>query len=164
MSFCAEDIMTRNVLCVYEDMDLRDLAKLLLEKKITGAPVTARDGRLLGVVSQTDLLRYGLSREEELVVDSGFYHAARMEGRHLPKGFQVGDVNSGTAADVMTPLVHAVKPSTPVEDVARLMRRHHVHRVIVERDERVAGLVSVLDLVAVLSAVPTRRKRATKKK
>lgn len=164
MGFVADDIMTRNVLCVYEDVDARELAKLLLEKGITGAPVTSKDGALLGVVSQTDLLRHGLSREEELVVDSDFYHTARMEGRYLPRGFQIGDVNSGTAAEIMTPVVHAVKPTTPVEEIARLMRRHHVHRVIVERDGRVVGLISVLDLVAVLSAVPLRRKRSTKKK
>lgn len=156
--------MTRNVLCVYADMDLRELQKLFLDRQITGAPVTARDGTLMGVVSQTDLLRYGSSREKELILEPEFYQSARLQGQHLPKGFQFIDATTGTVSDVLTPVVHSVKEKTPVGDVARLMRSKRVHRVIVERDGRVVGIISALDLVAVLSNAAVRRRRGKKKK
>jgi CBS domain-containing protein len=164
MGWLAEDVMTRNVLCVYVDMDLRELQKLFLDRQITGAPVTARDGTLIGVVSQTDLLRYGSSREEELTLEPEFYQSARLEGQHLPKGFQFIDATTGTVSDVLTPIVHSVKEKTPVTEVARLMRSKRVHRVIVERDRRVLGIISALDLVAVLSSAAVRGSRAKKKK
>jgi CBS-domain-containing membrane protein len=118
----------------------------------------------MGVVSQTDLMRYGSSREEELVLEPEFYQSARLEGQHLPKGFQFVDATTGTVSDVLTPVVHSVKEKTPVADIARLMRSKRVHRVIVERDRRVVGIISALDLVAVLSSGAVRRGRGKKTK
>lgn len=163
MGWRAEDIMNRQVLCVLEDLDTRELAKLLLERGITGAPVTKPSGELVGVVSQSDLLRDHLNRDDELVVEPDFYGRVRLEGSYLPRGFQIEDVNVATVRDIMTPVVHTVKESTPVEDIARLMRQKQVHRVIVERDGKVVGIVSALDLLAVLSTAKPRRP-ATRKK
>ena len=164
MKLLAEDLMTRNVLCVHAGLDLRDLMKLFLDGGVTGAPVTSENGKLLGVVSQTDLLRYGVSRDSELVMDSDFYATARMEGSHLPKGFQIVDTGTGTVADVMTPVIYSVKESAPIEDVARLMREKRVHRIIVERGGKVAGLISALDLITALYALPRPAPRRAKKK
>jgi CBS domain-containing protein len=164
MGWLAEDIMSRNVLCVFADTDLRDLMKILLDCGITGAPVTTKAGTLMGVVSQTDLLRYNVGRDDELVMESDFYGTARVEGRYLPRGFQIADANTATVSDVMTPVVHKVKPPTPVEDVARMMRRKHVHRVIVEEKGKVVGIISALDVIAVLTSVSKPPKRSTKKK
>lgn len=166
MSFLAEDLMARRVVCVHADMDLRDLTSLFLEAGISGAPVTSRDGELLGVVSQRDLLRHAASREAELTVSPDFYGAARLEGAHLPKGFQILDTGGGIVADIMTPVLYTVPESAPVEKIARLMRRNHIHRVIVLRDGKVAGLISALDLIAVLSTAVSKAKppRRVKKK
>jgi CBS domain-containing protein len=162
MKLLAEDLMTRNVLCVLAGLDLRDLAKLLLENEVSGAPVTAADGTLLGVVSQTDLLRHHVTQDAELVLESDFYGTARIEGSHLPRGFQIVDAAAGKVSDVMTPLIHSVKEKTPIADVARLMREKHVHRIIVERGGKVVGLISALDLIAALFAAP-KAKRTRKK-
>jgi CBS domain-containing protein len=72
MTYVASDIMSKDVICVRKDTDLRDLGKLFLTKKITGAPVIDRDGDLCGVISQTDLLYYQLSRDEVLIVACAF--------------------------------------------------------------------------------------------
>jgi len=56
MTTLARDIMKREVISVPTTMDLRDLAKLFLERGITGAPVVDAQGELTGVVSQTDLI------------------------------------------------------------------------------------------------------------
>ncbi len=147
--YVAADIMSRNVICVPKDADLRDLGKLFLSKRITGAPVIDRDGDLCGVVSQTDLMYYQLSRDDELVLPSDFYHTARVEGHSIAKGFQIEDVNTGTVEEVMTPVVHAVVETTPVAAIAQMMTRRHIHRVIVRRGLKVAGIISALDVLRV---------------
>jgi CBS domain-containing protein len=114
-------------------------------------------GQLAGVVSQTDLVYYNLTRGDELVMDSHFYHSARVEGRHVPRGFQFEDCNSGCVADVMTPVVHSVSERASVESVVRLMTRNHIHRVIVRRGVAVAGIISALDVLE------ARQPRAAKK-
>jgi CBS domain-containing protein len=162
-SVLARDIMNPDVIAVSTTMDLRDLAKLFLEKGITGAPVLDEAGELAGVVSQTDLVYYNLTRGDELVLDSHFYHSARVEGRHVPSGFQYEDFNSGCVADVMTPVVHSVTERASLDSVARLMTRNHIHRVIVRRGRAVAGIISALDVLqaqrkAALPKRVTRRK------
>jgi CBS domain-containing protein len=163
MGYTAGDVMSRDVICVAGDMDLRDLTRLFLEAGITGAPVLDDKGDLAGVISQHDLLYYSLTRGDELVDESHFYESARVEGHRLPPGFQVEDVNSGTVADVMTPVVHAVREGATVESVARLMTRKRIHRVIVRRGRKVAGIISAVDLLKLLVRTAAKPKKAKRK-
>ena len=163
MVYFARDIMKTDVVSVPAAMDLRDLAKLLLQKGITGAPVVDEKGLLAGVISLTDLVYYNLTRGDELVFDSDFYHSAKVEGRHIPAGFQFEDFNTGCVGDVMTPVVHSVTESASVVAVARLMTRKHIHRVIVRKGRSVVGIISALDVLRV-HGVPTGAASKNKKK
>ncbi len=149
MALCARDVMQPQVITVRASMDVREAAKLLLSKGITGAPVTDERGALVGVLSQRDLVFYQLTRDDELVMDSTFYQSARVEGHHIPAGFQIEDCNSGTVADVMTPVVHTVSLDATIKEVSRVMIEEHIHRVIVRDGQRVAGIISALDLLRV---------------
>jgi CBS domain-containing protein len=165
MSWRAEDIMNQDVLCVYEDMTLRDLAEVFLRKQIAAAPVTTRDGLLKGVVSQTDLLRRTLRLDDELVPDSDFYRVARIDGRRLPKAMRL-DPGDAPVADIMNTTIHSVGDRASIEKVARLMRLEKIQRVIVERRGRVVGVISAFDLIDALSTKPMKKpkKKAGKKK
>ena len=158
----AADIMSKDVLCVDKNADLRDLAKLFLSRKITGAPVIDGRGDLCGVISQTDLLFYQLSRDDELVVPSDFYSNVKVEGRSLARGFQIEDVNTATVEEVMTPVVHSVTPATSVDAVARMMTKRHIHRVIVREGRKVVGIISALDILRVVGGRRGRGKPAAK--
>ncbi len=79
MQVSAADVMQANVIAVPTTMDLRDLAKLFLDKGITGAPVVNEAGKLQGVISQTDLVYYNLTRGDELVIDA-YNELQRSEG------------------------------------------------------------------------------------
>ena len=160
MGLIVRDIMNTDVIAVSTTMDLRELAKLFLEKGITGAPVVDEQGDLAGVISQTDLIYYSLTRDDQLVLDSDFYQTARMEGQHVPRGFQIEDCNTGVVADMMTPVVHSVTERAGLESIAQLMTRKHIHRVIVRRGRKVTGVISALD---VLRAQRRLKVAATKK-
>jgi len=124
--------------------------------------VIDRDGDICGVISQTDLLYYQLTRDDELVLPSDFYQSARVEGRPLSKGFQIEDVNTATVEEVMTPVVHAVLGTTPVAAVAKLMTQRHIHRVIVRSGMKVAGIISALDVLRVFGGTDLRRTARTR--
>jgi len=160
MKYTARDIMIKDVICVPQDMDLRDLARLFLEKGITGAPVLDGEGNLAGVISQTDLLYYQLTRGDELTLESDFYHTVKVEGRHLPAGFQVEDANVQSVADVMTPVVHSVLETADLEAVARMMTRKHIHRVIVRSGRKVAGIITAIDVLKVYGRSVSPRRAA----
>lgn len=156
----ARDIMIEDVISVPRDMDLRDLSKMFLEKGISGAPVVDGSGNLVGVISQTDLLYYHLTRDDELVLDTDFYSTVRVEGRRLRSGFQIEDVNTGRVEDAMTPVVHSVTETTPLESVARAMIRKRIHRVIVRRGQKVAGIITALDVLRVIARPSSYSKAA----
>jgi CBS-domain-containing membrane protein len=162
MGYLARDIMNSDVIAVATRMDLRDLARLFLEKGITGAPVIDEQGNLAGVISQTDLIHYSLTRPDHLVLESDFYQTARMEGRHVPSGFQIEDTNTGCVADMMTPVVHSVSERASVESVAQMMMRKHIHRVIVRRGRKVVGVISAIDVLRAQGK--SARRPAAKKK
>ncbi len=147
MQLLARDIMNRELIVVTSEMDIREAAKLLLDNEISGAPVVDDKGDLTGVISLTDIVYYNLTRDDELVYDTSFYETTRMEGRHLPKGFQIEDCNTARVADVMTPVVHSVSERATLEAISRKMARHNIHRLIVRRGTRASGIISSIDVL-----------------
>jgi CBS domain-containing protein len=150
----AEDVMNRQVLTVDPDMTVHELAVFLTENQISGAPVTDRSGRLLGVVSLTDIAESEVDRtelaskggdpveevrgwEEEATADE-------LRGLHVESGGVV-------VRDIMTPTAYTVLPDTPVSQLARTMIAGRIHRLMVVREHRVLGIVTSLDLLKLLT-------------
>lgn len=156
----ARDIMTTDVVCVGTGTHLRDLEKIFLEKGISGAPVLDESGQLVGVISQTDLIHYHLTRGDRPFPESDFYHVAELEKAFAGSGYQIEDYDLGFVGDVMTPVVHSVDPDTSVEDLARLMTLAQIHRVIITERAKVVGLVSAMDLLKVIADPPSERTAA----
>lgn len=145
------EIMTTPVRTVEADWSIEELKAFLLEHDISGAPVIDR-GKLVGVVSSTDLLRsdatdrarahegyFSTSLDRPLAADE--LHTMHVEG------------SGQTVRDVMTPVVFQVSDDARADEVADTMARGRIHRVVVTAGGRVTGIVSALDLVAVLRDV-----------
>jgi CBS domain-containing protein len=122
-------IMTAEIACVDETASLDDLRELLLERGQHVVPVVAREGRPVGVVTQTDLLR--TLREAET-------------GERRPP---TGDPRDRTAGDIMTAMVFALPVTASVEQAAALMAYEGVEQIVITgmRGE-VAGVVRALDV------------------
>lgn len=140
----AADIMRKDVVTVRDTATIRELAQLLLESGISGAPVVDASGKLVGVVSQTDLVR-GV-REEPQPHEAPAYHADldRWLGRH---GFQVEAPDFKVVREVMTPGAITAGAETPVTDLAKTMESRRVHRVIITRRKRIVGIVTSMDVL-----------------
>ncbi|MBX3129965.1 MAG: CBS domain-containing protein [Polyangiaceae bacterium] len=146
------EIMTREVRTVGADWSLEELKTFLLEHGISGAPVVDDKNKLVGVVSTTDLLR----TEEGLEVrndDRSDFFVSSLK-RPLSKAelltMHVETTSGQVVRDVMTPIVFSVPDDTDVLDVADLMVRGRVHRLVVTRSDSLCGIVSALDLVRAL--------------
>jgi CBS domain-containing protein len=132
-------------------MDVHELEQLFLERRIHGAPVVDAESRLVGVVSQTDLLAWHYSSGHD---GGGFYDDDdRRLDRDL-RGLRLADIRTAPVSEVMTPLVHAVRPDNTVAEAAARMIRHRIHRMVVV-DERlhVLGIVSAMDLLRLVPGV-----------
>lgn len=139
----AKDIMRKDVVTVTPYMTLKELAQTLTDGGISGAPVVDGDGKILGVVSQTDLVR---AERESSPNDVGFYHKETDEAA-TASGFHYEDPDTRRVEQIMTPGGLSCDVETPVEDVARLMLARRIHRVLVTRRGGLVGIITTMDIM-----------------
>lgn len=143
----AKDIMTRTVLTVQTDWTLPELARFLTDHSISGAPVTEADGRLVGVVSVTDVARAAGNATTRWVEPSTLYHHEGSLGPDDLNSLVVETPGEMTVQQIMTPVVFQVDVNSSVAQVADTMVRGRIHRVFVVESGSVVGVISALDLL-----------------
>ena len=153
-SLTAKDIMNEDVLSVGNDWSIDQLADYLVENSISGAPVTSEDGRLIGVVSLTDIVRYKSIPATEAKLDSPheyFIHAPeRQYSQAEIESFRVEAESLVMVNDIMTPMTFNVNEDTMLKQVADAMIRGRIHRVFVTRDEMLVGIITTMDMLKVI--------------
>ena len=134
-----DDLMTRPVLVVPEQTTFSELANLLRRHRISGLPVVDDYGRLLGMVSERDLLRRLIRAEMRRVfADQAPPAASRWETR----------ATGETAAGLMSRPAISITPEASVDEALELMRRRAVRRLpVVDGDQHVIGIVTRTDLL-----------------
>lgn len=147
----ARDVMSTPVITVTEDASVSDVARLLLRHGISGVPVLGADGRLVGIVSEGDLVRRvesGTEREPSWwlrVFGDTEEHVRDYVKTH---GRRVGDV--------MSRKVTTVREDAAIAEIAELLERERIKRVPVVRGNEVVGIVSRANLLHALASMPTQ--------
>lgn len=142
----ARDLMTTNVVTVKPDTKVRDVAALMLEKHISGVPVLDDNGKLVGMISEGDLLRRPeLGTEKHRRRWLAFFSRADEQAREFTKSHAL------RAGDVMTKQVLHIAEDTPLGDVVGLMEKHRVKRLPVLSKGKLVGIVSRVDLIRALA-------------
>ena len=134
------DIMTADPVTVTSATSLKYVAELLVQQKVSAVPVLSLRGKLLGVVSETDLLR-----KEELRRDPDSPHSL-----HLNYRARRDLATAETAGEIMRELVATVRPDATLAEAARLMDQHDVSCLpVVDENGQLLGAVSPRDLLHV---------------
>jgi CBS domain-containing protein len=150
----AKDIMNYNILAVGLDWSVEQLADYLLENSISGAPVISEDGKLLGVVSLTDIVRHKSTPATDAYPDNPHEYYI-----HVPeRGYSQSEIESFSidaeslviVRDIMTTKTYTVSENTSLKDVAEAMIRGGIHRVFVTRDDTLAGIITTMDILKVI--------------
>ena len=145
----ARDIMTRDVRTVGPEATISAVIQIMVSCRASGVPVVTGSGQILGILTEGDLLRR---------VETATEHGAGRKPRYfldllLGGGREITDYirsHSRRVSDLMTETVVTVGEETPLAEVVRLMEKHRIRRVPVERDGRLVGIVARSDLVAAL--------------
>jgi len=143
----AKDVMRKKVVSVRPELLVIELASIFENEDISGAPVIDSTGKLIGVVSKSDLVHYQLQKGPER--DQYAYYRTGVADP-LPRGFHVETPDRTRVRDIMTPTIIDAQEDAPVGELARLMRTKHIHRVLITKEDRVRGVVTTMDLVRVL--------------
>jgi CBS domain-containing protein len=148
----AMDVMTTDVITVDPDMTVQDLAKLLAERGISGAPVVDSSGRLVGIISEGDLLHraeIGTARRHRIRRRSWWLDHFASD---LASARDYVRSHGRTVRDAMTHDVVTVTEDTELADVAALLEAKRIKRVPVMRDGKVVGIISRANIVRALGA------------
>ncbi len=153
----AEDIMEKRVVTVTADSPLLAVYRLFVEEDISGAPVVNETGDVVGVISSRDLLRIANETHAAAVMDLHYYEdAPSFRGEEWLTDIEEFEdrLTRRSVSQVMTKGAISVRRDTPVNEIADLLLKHRIHRVLVLDEENdsgpLVGLVSVFDLVGLL--------------
>ncbi len=136
----AADIMTRAVVTATPETDLATVARLLLEHNISAMPVIDDRRRLVGIISEGDLL----GRPSEKSFRRSWLRFFSSDAGTLE---ELATARHLKVADVMTRRVVSVSDETPINVVASLMHLHKLKRVPVLRDSELVGIISRIDVI-----------------
>lgn len=145
------EIMTRDPITIGPDAAVRDAIGLMLEHRVSGLPVVDADRRLVGILTEGDLLRRGETGTER---QRRPWLAFLLGPGRLAEDYV--KTHGRRVADIMTREVVAIDPGTPVAEVVELMERRRIKRLPVLAGGVLTGIVSRADLMAVLARILDR--------
>jgi len=146
------EIMTRDVVTVMPDTTIEAVIELMLQRDLSRLPVTDSDGKLVGIISKTDLVSEQFNRGDTSELDSA-------EQIRLPRGISYSEgihVHGPEAlvSELMKAAAVTVDEMSWVRDAAKLMACHHLHGVpVVSHAGRVTGMLSSMDILAWLAGL-----------
>lgn len=156
MPLKAREIMETQVITLSPDEPLVNVERLFFEEEIHGAPVVGDDGRLLGMITSLDLLRAAAEDHDE-------FRTGAVTPSYLHDLFEFSEpglvdtrsdfqerLGERVVSDVMSDGAVAIPPDTPVAEIARTLREHRTHRVLVTEEGVLRGIISTFDLVGLL--------------
>jgi CBS domain-containing protein len=138
MKTAVKDVMTTRVIWVKKDATFREMAVALRDHRVSAFPVIDEDGKVIGVVSEADMLNKEALGDEPGLFGGILHRRDQAKARGI------------TAGDLMTTAVVAVRPDDTVERAARLMYDRGVKRLpVTDADGHLAGIISRADVLSV---------------
>jgi CBS domain-containing protein len=151
----ASDVMTRDVITVSPDDLVQDVAKVLLKHRISGVPVVDAVGKIVGIVSEGDLMRRA---ETDSDAQRSWWLRTLVGSETLARDYVRS--HARRVSDIMTADVLTASPDTPLRQLAATMERKRIKRLPIVQNGKIVGIVSRANLMQafasteILSAVP----------
>ncbi|UXY31847.1 CBS domain-containing protein [Streptomyces sp. HUAS TT20] len=135
------EVMTRDVVQAHRATPFKVVARLLDQHRISGLPVVDHDDKVIGVISESDLIRRQAIRPADGPAQQRHPHARDRSARRTV---------AATAGELMSTPAITVHPEQKVADAARVMERHGVERLpVVDEEDRLIGIATRRDLLRV---------------
>lgn len=146
----ARDIMVTDVISVGLDTSIEELSDILLKNRISGTPVVDEDDRLIGIVSEADIIvkdsDLHFPRIFKLLGGIIYLESLNKFKKNLVKHMAT------KVKDIMTKKVKTAGPDTPVNKIADMMLEDNINRVpVIDEDNKVLGIITRADLVRTIS-------------
>ncbi len=144
----AKEMMTTQVITLSPQTDIAQAAKILLDNRINGAPVVDEQGRVIGILCQSDLVTQQKSVPVPTIFTllDGFISLASTKQYEK----EIRKISALTVADAMTSNPVSVKPDTSIEKIAALMVDKNFHTLPVVDQGKLVGIIGKEDILRYL--------------
>jgi CBS domain-containing protein len=144
----AKDIMTKEVISVKPETTIEELARLLMKQQISGAPVVDHKGKIVGIVTENDLI----SKNSRLHIPT----ILRLFDAYIPLGTSkmesdIRKMAASTVEDICTKEIITVDEEASVEYIATIMTEKRIHILPVVREGKLVGIIGKKDLIKGIS-------------
>ncbi len=156
-SSAAKELMQTDVVTIGPSDSLRDAMELMVDSHVSGLPVVDKKDRCIGVLSVTDVLGAEYDQAESAlgadVEEIGsYYDPDSQQWESMRFVGSIDELPDMTVSDVMTYDIVSVSPQATLREVAALMLKEQVHRVLVmDKKQFLHGIISSLDLVRLVA-------------
>jgi CBS domain-containing protein len=142
----AKDIMSKKVISIPPDITVEAIGRILSDNRISGVPVVDEHNRIIGVVSESDIIFYEIYQEPHLV--DRLKHVIR------PEAHEREAKPGGIASEIMTAPAITAREETPLRELIESITEKKIKRIIIADDEgHPVGVVSRIDIVKVLENI-----------
>ena len=138
----AKDVMKTDVISVLPETPVKEVARLMIDNKISALPVVNKFSEIVGVVSENDLISKIVKPQEPGLMTYLFHAALASSNEVLDYRKAMARWNAKTAEDAMTAPAICVKPDDTIETVGKVMLDDKVKRVFVAEGEHLLGVIS----------------------
>jgi len=145
----AKDIMTKDVLTVSLDTPVKKVAELLSDYEISGAPVLDEHERVIGIVTESDLIEQKKNLHLPTVVT--LFEGVLFLERPQKLKREIEKMLGATVKDIYSKKVITINENTTLEDIATIMSEKKVHLLPVLRGDELVGVVGKVDVVRALA-------------
>ena len=152
-----KDIMERNLIVLKPEMTLREAAKILSENDISGAPVVDQEGKLVGILMVSDIIKEIKGKIESLGLAIPFtpFDLFDFYTVNMPMESEndiMRDVAEMKVGDVMRKKVHYVRDNDDIETAIEILGKKDISRVpVVDKEGRVIGIITRSDILRLLA-------------
>jgi CBS domain-containing protein len=145
----AKDIMTKDVVTVGLSSTIEELARILVDKRISGTPVVNERGELIGIVTENDLIRKNKRFHIPTIVR--LFDAFIMLQSQSMIEEEIKAMAAVTVGDIYRKEVVTVSEETPVDEIATIMSEQRIHLVPVVEGKIIKGIIGKIDIIRALS-------------
>jgi len=141
----AKDIMTADVITVSPATTIEALARILVQHRISGAPVVDADGRLRGIVTENDLINQNKRLHIPTVMRLFDAYIMLESPARIEK--ELKQMAAVTVEDIYWKDAVTVGPGTSIEEIATIMSEKRMHLIPVVEGEKILGIIGKMDLI-----------------
>ena len=146
MGVKAKDIMTRDVITVRANLKVNDLIDMFVEHKISSVPVVDPKGKVIGIVTKTDIVGHFMDLDLDLTVKMGLRDL--MDATPDLEKLSIASESQLDVGNIMSPDPITARENWTVEKLAETMLEHRVHRLIITKGKKLTGIVSTFDIIS----------------